>query len=130
MHNFTIHSLDIPLNINDTATCLLKSYGVGFYISSSPSNIANAITSLESHSTLQVFHLLHFYPNLLQLHAHLSSVASMFSSSATRGLTCPPSGILWPATPSLNPSAICTTSPSHTQHMSQISQPSLPSYKA
>jgi hypothetical protein len=61
MHDFTIHSVDIPLNIDDAATRLSKSYGVGFYISSSPSNIANAITSLESHSTLQVFRLLHFY---------------------------------------------------------------------
>jgi len=46
---------------------------------------------------------------------NLSSAALMFSSSATRGLTCLPSGILWPVTPSPNPSAICTTSPSHTQ---------------
>jgi hypothetical protein len=61
MHNFTIHSSDIPLNINNAATHLSKSYSVRFYISSSPSNITNTITSLKSHSTLQVFRLLHFY---------------------------------------------------------------------
>ena len=36
------------------------SYGVGFYISSSPSNIAHTITNIKSHYSLEVFHLLHF----------------------------------------------------------------------
>lgn len=61
IHDFTIHSADILLNIFDAATRLSKSHGMGFYISSSPFNIANAITAIENHSTLQVFRLLHFY---------------------------------------------------------------------
>ncbi|ELR19676.1 uncharacterized protein ACA1_199590 [Acanthamoeba castellanii str. Neff] len=98
MHDFTIHSVDIPLNINDAATCLLKSYGVGFYISSSPSNIANAITSLESHSTLQVFCLLHFYYSSPTYSSSMPTSEPLISGfNPQEG---PPSGILWPVTPS------------------------------
>ncbi|ELR23122.1 uncharacterized protein ACA1_249760 [Acanthamoeba castellanii str. Neff] len=117
LHDFTIHSVDIPLNIEDAATCLSRSYSVRFYISSSPSNIANAITSLKSHSTLQVFHLLHFYYSS-PTYSHSMPTSKrgfdvlIFSHKRVNML---PSGILWPATPSPNPSAICTTSPSHTQ---------------
>ena len=60
IHDFTIHSADILLDVFDAATCLSKSHGMGFYISSSPYNITNTITAIKNHSTLQVFRLLHF----------------------------------------------------------------------
>jgi hypothetical protein len=44
----------------DTGEHLSTLYSIGFYISSTPSNITHAIINIESHYSLQVFHLLHF----------------------------------------------------------------------
>lgn len=60
LHDFTIHGADRQLDVIDAGERLSTLYGVGFYISSTPSNIAHAIINIEAHYSLQVFRLLHF----------------------------------------------------------------------
>lgn len=61
LHDLSLHTSDTPLNVFDTAERLSATHGIGVYLTSSPINLAETISSLNTHPSLAHFHTLNFH---------------------------------------------------------------------